>query len=174
MVDIVSKAARSRMMSSIRGKNTKPEMIVRKFLHGKGFRYRLHVRSLPGTPDLVLPKYNVAIFVHGCFWHRHEGCRYATVPDENHEKWRLKFEQNVARDRHHLCSLVQAGWRVIVVWECGLRTAVARDALEELVGLVREGGSPIVEWPGYAPCRRAPGWTELLEMANRRSIGVQG
>jgi DNA mismatch endonuclease (patch repair protein) len=147
MVDIVSETVRSRMMASIRGQNTKPEMIVRKFLHGNGFRYRLHVRSLPGHPDLVLPKYRVVIFVHGCFWHQHAGCRYATVPDQNREKWLHKFAQNVERDRRNLSQILESGWRVIVIWECGIRTAKARAQLDSLPELIRGGRIPVIEWP---------------------------
>lgn len=147
MVDIVNETVRSRMMASIRGQNTRPEMTVRRFLHGKGFRYRLHVRSLPGSPDLVLPKYKLVIFVHGCFWHRHAGCRYATVPDQNCEKWQHKFEQNVARDQRNIDHLLESGWRVIVVWECGLRTAESRTHLDSLLELILNHRISMIEWP---------------------------
>jgi DNA mismatch endonuclease (patch repair protein) len=147
MVDIVSKTVRSRMMASIRSQNTQPEMIVRKFLHGHGFRYRLHVRSLPGRPDLVLPKYRVVIFVHGCFWHQHAGCRYATAPDQNREKWRLKFAQNIERDHRNISQILESGWRVIVIWECGIRTAKARAQLDSLPELIRDARFPVIEWP---------------------------
>lgn len=137
MVDIVSEAVRSRMMASIRGKNTKPEMTVRRFLHGKGFRYRLHVRSLPGCPDLVLPKYRVAIFVHGCFWHQHVGCRYAAIPDNNYEKWQLKFAKNIERDKRNVDQLVADGWRVVIVWECSVRTLDPTTYFNSLVELIQ-------------------------------------
>lgn len=120
-MDVVDSATRSRMMSGIKSKDTKPELIVRKYLHAQGFRYRLHVRNLPGSPDIVLPKHRVAIFVHGCFWHRHPNCRYATTPSSNAERWRLKFETNVERDARKKEALIAAGWHVIVVWECELR-----------------------------------------------------
>ena len=116
MVDAVT---RSRMMSGIRGKDTKPERIVRSFLHRTGLRFRLHAK-LPGKPDLVLPKYRAAVCVHGCFWHRHEGCRYATTPANNAAFWREKFAANVARDAKVRQKLEQLGWRVLVIWSCEL------------------------------------------------------
>lgn len=117
-MDIVSPAIRSRMMASIRSANTKPEMIVRKILHGKGFRYRLNAKVLDWKPDLVLPRYHVVIFVHGCFWHHHESCKYATVPDSNVEKWKNKFDTNTRRDSRIERTLLEAGWNVAVIWEC--------------------------------------------------------
>lgn len=120
-MDVVDSATRSRMMAGIRSKDTKPEMMVRRYLHARGFRYRLHARDLPGSPDLVLPKYSVAVLVHGCFWHRHPGCRFATTPASNVEQWKVKFQTNVDRDARKLALLEEAGWRVIVVWECELR-----------------------------------------------------
>lgn len=121
MTDIVDENTRSRMMAGIRGKNTKPEILVRRFLHGRGFRYRLHDRVLPGRPDIVLPRYRTAIFVNGCFWHRHPHCRLAYFPKSNAEKWNRKFTLNVARDNINQSLLLTMGWRVIVAWECGLR-----------------------------------------------------
>jgi len=137
-MDVVDSATRSRMMAGIRSKDTKPEMTVRRYLHARGFRYRLHARDLPGSPDLVLPKYRVAILVHGCFWHRHAGCRFATTPASNSEQWSAKFQANVVRDARKLASLREAGWRVIVVWECELR----RDPTDRLVRLVQEITGP--------------------------------
>lgn len=130
-MDVVDSATRSRMMAGIRSKDTKPEMTVRRYLHARGFRYRLHARGLPGSPDLVLPRYRVAIFVHGCFWHRHTDCRYATTPGSNIEQWARKFTSNIERDARKLAALEDAGWRVIVVWECELRRA-AEERLERL------------------------------------------
>jgi DNA mismatch endonuclease (patch repair protein) len=130
-MDVVDAATRSRMMSGIRSKDTKPEIAVRKYLHAKGFRYRLHSRTLPGSPDIVLPKYKVAIFVHGCFWHRHAGCRYATTPSSNIDTWNRKFMVNMDRDKRKESALQAAGWRVIVVWECELRRT-SRSRLESL------------------------------------------
>lgn len=131
MSDIVDPETRSRMMSGIRGKDTKPELLVRKFLHRAGLRFRLHA-SLPGRPDLVLPKYNVAIFVHGCFWHRHRGCRFATDPKTNSIFWQDKFEANVARDRKATRQLRALGWRVIVVWSCKLEEAHLQKLVDDI------------------------------------------
>src|SRR5690554_2960017 len=100
-MDIVDESTRSRMMSAIGGRNTKPEIIVRKFLHARGFRFRLHVKDLPGRPDIVLPKWKACVFVHGCFWHRHANCRYATTPKTRPEFWAEKFRENVARDQRN-------------------------------------------------------------------------
>lgn len=121
MTDIVDPATRSRMMAAIRGKDTKPEMIVRQFLHGKGFRYRLHVKELPGKPDIVLPKYDAVVFVHGCFWHHHTNCKSAQMPKSNSVFWRNKIMSNVTRDSLNVARLESLGWRTIVVWECEVR-----------------------------------------------------
>ena len=120
-MDIVDKKTRSRNMSRIRSRDTKPEIFVRKFLHSRGFRYRLNVRKLPGTPDIVMPKYRLAIMVHGCYWHRHTGCALATIPATNSERWRAKFEANTSRDKRNLTKLRNEGWRTLIIWECGLR-----------------------------------------------------
>jgi DNA mismatch endonuclease (patch repair protein) len=125
MPDIVDKQTRSRMMSGIRGKNTNPELVVRKHLHGAGFRFRLHDRSLPGAPDIVLPKYRAAVQVRGCFWHQHHGCKYAYMPKSNIEFWSEKLRGNVERDARNDAALTELGWRVFVVWEC--------DTSEELL-----------------------------------------
>ena len=121
MADVVDARTRSRMMSGIRGKDTRPEMLVRRELHRLGFRFRLHDARLPGKPDLVLRKHSAVIFVHGCYWHRHEGCRYATTPATRREFWLAKFAANVERDRRDQAALRARGWRVFVVWECVLR-----------------------------------------------------
>lgn len=118
MADIVDKPTRSRMMAGIRGTNTKPEIIVRKYLFAAGYRYRLHVRRLAGHPDIVLPRLQSAIFVHGCFWHRHARCKYAYMPRSNIAFWKKKFAENVERDRKVRRQLKQSGWRVHVIWEC--------------------------------------------------------
>ena len=119
-MDRITRDQRSHLMSQVRGKNTKPELIVRSFLHRNGFRFRLHVRSLPGTPDIVLPKYKTVIDIRGCFWHRHPGCRRTTTPTSNTVFWDEKFRQNIARDEKNDSALKALGWRVIVVWECQL------------------------------------------------------
>ena len=125
MADIVDPETRSRMMSGIRGKDTKPELALRRALHARGFRYRLHDKKLPGKPDLILPKFHAAIFVHGCFWHRHEGCKHATTPATRPEFWQAKFRENVERDQRNIDALLALGWRVAVVWECEIRKDLA-------------------------------------------------
>ena len=144
-MDVVDAKTRSRVMSRIRGKDTKPELMVRRFLHARGFRYRLNVRSLPGSPDIVLPKFQVVIFVHGCYWHRHPGCRLATTPATNPERWQAKFDANVARDKLTLSNLKAAGWSTLVIWECGLRNTGTQD-LAWLPDWIRGGGRER-EWP---------------------------
>jgi DNA mismatch endonuclease, patch repair protein len=137
MIDVVDKATRSRMMAGIRGRNTGPELKLRRLLHAAGFRYRLHAKDLPGRPDIVLPRYRAAIFVHGCFWHRHPECRYATTPGSNTEFWTTKFAANVARDFVNERALIEAGWRVTIVWECELKRDADRvaDELAKWLGL---------------------------------------
>ncbi|MYA87849.1 MAG: DNA mismatch endonuclease Vsr [Boseongicola sp. SB0662_bin_57] len=145
MVDVVDSKTRSRIMASIRGKNTKPELVVRKALHRRGFRFRLHAKDVPGRPDLVFRKFNAVVFVHGCFWHRHEGCRHATVPATRTEYWTSKFERNVARDDEVRTRLIGAGWRVATVWECALRKAEHVDvAIQMLASWLAAGGKEIV------------------------------
>lgn len=121
MADIVSPEKRSRMMAGIRGKNTRPEMIVRRTLFSAGYRYRLYRKDLPGTPDIVLPKYRCVIFVNGCFWHGHENCRLFRLPKSNTEFWRAKIEGNIARNRQKYDALAERGWRIIIVWECAMK-----------------------------------------------------
>ena len=123
MADIVDQTTRSRMMSGIRGRDTKPEVIVRKYLHAQGLRYRIAPKNLPGKPDIVLPKYRTVVFVHGCFWHRHRGCKYAATPSSNIEFWSRKFAINVERDKEVRRILRKAGWQVLVVWGCQLESA---------------------------------------------------
>ena len=120
IMDAVDIKTRSRIMAAVRQKGTKPEMILRRELHRLGFRYLINDRRLPGSPDLVFPKYRAAIFVHGCFWHRHE-CKYSTVPETRRKFWEEKFLANRTRDRKKVSKLLKSGWRVKIVWECRLR-----------------------------------------------------
>jgi len=121
MADVHSKETRSYNMSRIRSKDTKPEMLVRKFLHKNGFRYRLHLKNLPGKPDIVLPKYKTVIFIHGCFWHGHEGCKYYVVPKTRTEWWLHKIGTNISNDTKAEAALKNAGWKIIKIWECQLK-----------------------------------------------------
>lgn len=144
MADIVNSQTRSRMMAGIRGKDTKPELVLRRALHALGFRYRLHVKGVPGKPDIVMPKYDAVIFVHGCFWHRHRGCRYTTTPSTRQDFWTAKFDSNVARDIVVRSALSQAGWRVATVWECALRTESGVTVTKNtLAAWLKDGGSEI-------------------------------
>lgn len=133
MTDVFTRAKRSEVMSRIRGRNTRPERAVRSLLHRRGYRFRLHVATLPGRPDIVMPKYRAVILVHGCFWHRHSGCRFSYSPKTRVEFWQKKFSANQRRDRDVESALEKLGWRVITVWECQIRdleTLAARLALE--------------------------------------------
>lgn len=135
MADTISAERRSWNMSRIKGRDTGPERQLRSLLHRAGFRFRLHVKELAGRPDIVLPKYRTAIFVHGCFWHRHAGCKSATTPSTRREFWEDKFGANVDRDRRNVISLQEQGWRVETVWECELKkdaTGVVRHLSERL------------------------------------------
>ncbi|WP_346726646.1 very short patch repair endonuclease [Acidiphilium multivorum] len=124
---------RSRMMSGIRGKNTKPELTLRRALHARGYRFRLHSTKVYGRPDLVLPRYRAVVFVHGCFWHRHKGCRYTTSPSTRSEFWQAKFEANIVRDSTVRSTLLEDGWRVATVWECALRRSEQVAASSDLL-----------------------------------------
>ena len=138
MADIKTKESRSYNMSRIGGKDTKPEEIVRKYLFSKGFRYRKNVRNLPGSPDLVLPKYRTVVFVNGCFWHGHEGCKYFVWPKSNAEFWRKKIEANISRDQRKEAQLKDMGWNVLVVWECELRPPRRQATLEGLENKLKQ------------------------------------
>lgn len=133
MADIHSKETRSYNMSSIRSKDTKPEILVRKFLHKNGFRYRLHVKNLPGKPDIVLPKYKTIIFIHGCFWHGHDGCKKASLPKTRTEWWTDKIHKNAANDQNAETALLNLGWRVIKIWECELKSKILEQTLDKLL-----------------------------------------
>lgn len=123
MTDIVDSRRRSELMAAIRTRDTAPELTVRRIAHRMGLRFRLHPKDLPGRPDVVLPKHRLVVFVHGCFWHRHAGCRYATTPKSRIAFWTEKFAANVARDARHEAALRELGWRVLVIWECETRDA---------------------------------------------------
>lgn len=129
MTDIVDPDKRSKMMSGIRAKNTSPEILVRKILFSAGLRFRLHRRDLPGVPDIVLPRHHVVIFVHGCFWHMHSGCKLFKLPQSNVIFWQKKLEENLKRDQKNIRKLVDLGWRVLVVWECSTKNHLLLDKL---------------------------------------------
>ncbi|WP_426581853.1 very short patch repair endonuclease [Mucilaginibacter sp. R-33] len=133
MTDTVSSKRRSEIMSNVKGKHTKPEMIVRKFLHEKGFRYRLHSAKLPGRPDIILLKYKTVIFVNGCFWHGHKDCRIYVMPKTNAIFWREKIDRNMARDEIIINNLKGMGWNVIILWECALKKTKRAETLNDLV-----------------------------------------
>jgi DNA mismatch endonuclease, patch repair protein len=137
VTDTVDRATRSRMMSAIRGSNTAPELTVRSYLHRQGLRFRLHVRGLPGRPDIVLPKYRTAVFVHGCFWHRHKGCRFSYTPKTRVSFWARKFKENTTRDKRNAEDLRRGGWRSLVIWECQVNKG---NHLSRLVGRIVGGG----------------------------------
>ncbi len=147
--DVVTPEARSRMMAGIRGKDTKPELLIRSALHRAGFRFRLHQTSLPGKPDLVLPRYRAAIFVHGCFWHGHD-CHLFRWPATREEFWREKIGRNIARDSQQMADLAGAGWRVAVVMECALkgRTRLSFPDIVETLGLWLKSDEKVLEIQG--------------------------
>jgi DNA mismatch endonuclease, patch repair protein len=145
MVDVVSPTDRSRMMAGIRGKDTKPEVIVRRMLFASGYRFRLHRRDLPGAPDIVMPGRKVVVFVHGCFWHMHQGCRFAKMPATRPEFWKAKLEANVERDRRSVEKLQALGWRVLCVWECSTRDAQIAVGLQAAMSSWIESVEPLGE-----------------------------
>lgn len=130
MADVVDQPTRSRMMAGIKGVNTDPELRLRRALHRLGLRFRLHRRDLPGRPDIVFPACRAVVFVHGCFWHRHDNCRYATTPTTRADFWAAKFKANVERDRRNLANLAEQGWDVRIVWECEIRSDVSQAAAD--------------------------------------------
>lgn len=140
MADIVSASVRSKIMSLVPQRDTKPERFVRQLLHAMGYRFRLHRRSLPGSPDIVLPKFRTAIYVHGCFWHQHEDCRRSRRPSSNCGYWEKKLSDNIDRDRRDMAALESAGWKPVVVWECETRDPAALGER-----LRREIGGPTAE-----------------------------
>ena len=142
MADVHDKATRSRNMSAIKGKDTKPEVWLRKELFSRGFRYRLHRKDLPGKPDIVLPRFKTVIFVNGCFWHGHEGCRYFKIPSSNTDFWREKLERNKARDQKNYGRLRSEGWRVVTVWECQIKE-MRKGSMEVLEDLLSVLNTPL-------------------------------
>lgn len=136
-MDVHDKKTRSYNMSCIKNKNTKPEDFVAKYLFSQGFRYRRNVKNLPGTPDIVLRKYNTVIFVNGCFWHMHEGCKYFVWPKDNAEFWRNKLLRNKERDVEKIEQLKKLGWTVLIVWECQIKHGNSESTLQELVKYIR-------------------------------------
>lgn len=146
MTDIVSKQKRSEMMSRISSKDTQPELTVRKALHKAGYRFRLHYRSLPGKPDIVMPKYKLSIFIHGCFWHRHSGCKFAYEPKTRKEFWENKFNTNLVRDRANIDKLISKGWKVLVIWECFTKKREHID-LVNIVEHAIHGQGKVYEYP---------------------------
>ena len=144
MADVFNPQKRSEVMSRIRGKDTKPEIVVRKYLFGKGFRYRKNVSTLFGKPDIVLPKYKTVIFIHGCFWHMHKSCKYFKMPSTHIEWWRIKLTKTVEIDKRNILQLEKMGWRVIVVWECELNTKIkCNKRLPLLVQELKRTNDPI-------------------------------
>ena len=133
MADVHDKKTRSYNMSQIRATNTKPEMLVRKFLHAKGFRYKLHDKTLPGKPDLVLPKYKTVIFIHGCFWHGHNKCKYYVVPKTRTEWWQNKININSCNDVKAVKALKKDGWKIMTVWECDLKPVKVEKTLSSIL-----------------------------------------
>jgi DNA mismatch endonuclease (patch repair protein) len=139
MADTVDAKVRSWIMANVPQRNTSPERIVRSFLHQLGYRFRLHRRDLPGSPDIVLPKYKIAIFVHGCFWHQHRGCRKARRPTSNTDYWNQKLDENVLRDKRQILELKMLGWQVIVVWQCEAQNI---NSLSRKLNALRQTASP--------------------------------
>ena len=144
MADNHSKEVRSKNMSHIRSTNSKPEEIVRKYLFSKGFRYRKNVRTLPGCPDIVLPKYKTVIFVNGCFWHGHSGCKYFVWPKNNADFWKEKIQHNITRDKNNYAKLLGLGWKVILVWECELKKHRRDETLLSLISRIKSTYKPEV------------------------------
>lgn len=131
-MDNLTKEQRHKNMVNIKNKNTKPEELVRKYLFSKGLRYRKNVKTLPGCPDLVFPKYKTIVFINGCFWHQHENCRYAVMPKTNKEYWKKKLKRNIERDKSVQQELIKLGWNIITVWECELKKKQRDNTLESL------------------------------------------
>ena len=145
MSDVMTQQQRHICMSHIKAKNTKPEVIVRQYLHAEGFRFRIHVKNLPGCPDVVLAKYRTCVFVNGCFWHGHRSCRYATSPKTNSEFWSKKIQNNIKRDELSTQALEALGWKVAIVWECELKKEIRDETLPHLAEQIRNNGASYAE-----------------------------
>lgn len=141
MTDVHNKETRSYNMSQIKGKDTKPEMLVRKFLHAQGFRYRLHDKNLPGKPDIVMPMYNLVIEVRGCFWHGHENCKYFVIPKTRTDWWTEKIRKTKSNDFENAEKLRELGWKIIIIFECDLKPAVRKDTLNNLLTEIKIGNT---------------------------------
>ena len=147
MADIMTPEQRHRCMAAVKGKDTKPEMIVRRYLHSLGYRYGLHNKKLPGSPDLVIRKYKTVIFIHGCFWHGHEGCKYSRLPKTNESFWKEKISVNRKRDEQSKEQLEKSGWTVLTVWECDLKNRELREkTLENLREKLNHIMSPLLDY----------------------------
>ena len=178
MTDIVDRQRRSEMMAGIRRRDTAPEMAVRRIAHRMGLRFRLQRKDLPGRPDLVLPKHRLAVFVHGCFWHRHEGCRYASTPKSRVAFWTEKFESNVARDARQEAALRALGWRVLIIWQCETRdeAAVERRLAASIdwgrVANEQESTSSVAAVETQALTSRLESPMRLLSVSDRSDAGL--
>jgi len=161
MVDTLTKEHRSWVMGRVRGKNTKPEIMVRSILHRMGYRFRINRRDLPGNPDIVLPKYKTCVFVHGCFWHRHKGCGEARMPKTRKRYWREKFEGNIARDKRNVRKLRKNGWSVLTVWSCQVKKNPLKVA-RHLERHLRGGKGQKTEYS-------IPSGRQLLKAAEKRA-----
>lgn len=164
MADLLSKKERSNLMSKVNSANTKPEWVLRCALHRLGFRYRLNNKNLSGSPDLVFPKYRTAIFVHGCFWHCHHGCKDASIPKTNREFWINKLSDNVERDKRAVSSLESSGWKVITVWECEL----TRHTIDTILRVANELNPTLYSINNEAVYTLEIDRKEILELAERR------
>ena len=170
MADKLSSIQRKYCMSRIRGKNTKPEILVRKGLYARGFRFRLHNKKLPGCPDVVLPKYGVVIMVNGCFWHGHKGCQYATKPKSNIELWETKIARNRHRDEVTSAHLEALGWHVITIWECELKgKSAATSRLDALAEEIREAGIALLERKALSKNNRLAAQSKARELMERQA-----
>ena len=167
MADIVTKQQRHYRMSQVSSKGTKPEMLLRKSLFSAGYRYRVNVKSLPGTPDIVLPKYRTVIFVNGCFWHGHNGCKHYTVPETNMEFWVEKVRKNKERDAVNIQRLESLSWSVVTIWECELKSKVFQDTIAQVEA---ELAANKVKWESYQARRRSDREFARAEERRKRRI----